>query len=340
MQAYAAAYGFSEALSTMVEVELPVTEDLAREVGHVANPAAAAVKRNKVCVAALTMTCKEPTMLLILLEGRTVEWPSGLAHRIIQGLVDRYTPMDQTSLVEFHSGLEKVHMKKGANPDELFTQLMTLRIRFGPGIPGDASLIARAIHVAPMEYRQVITAEQLRLRQPLTLSRLQMIMRAHWRNSQGNVHVKEAHDGEVTLASFGGQCWTCKEFGHRSNECPKSKGKFRGECNHCGKVGHMAKDCWHKPENNNNGRRYGEHGNAAISGNYDTEILLCQVTGTKTTDLLDNPNIWVCDTGATVDATPYDVGMVNKKKAISTDDVTMGNGATEQASWIREIAGI
>jgi hypothetical protein len=56
--------------------------------------------------------------------------------------------------------------------------------------------------------------------------------------------------------------------------------------------------------------------------------------------ILDDPNIWICDTAATTDATPHDMGMVNKKKATHDDCVTMGNGATEEASMIGDIPGI
>jgi hypothetical protein len=91
------------------------------------------------------------------MEGRTLDWPSGLAYKIVQGLQENHTPVDQTSMVEYNTLLEKVHMKKGSNPKELFAQLMMLQCRFGPGVATDSSLIEKAIHVAPQEYRQVIT---------------------------------------------------------------------------------------------------------------------------------------------------------------------------------------
>jgi hypothetical protein len=56
--------------------------------------------------------------------------------------------------------------------------------------------------------------------------------------------------------------------------------------------------------------------------------------------ILDDPNIWICDTAATTDATPHAMGMVNKKKATHNDCVTMGNGATDEASMIGDIPGI
>jgi hypothetical protein len=94
MEAYASVYGFREALSTVAEADLPEAD----MVSHSENPsAAAATKRNNICVACLFMACNEETVLFMWLEGCTAEWPGGLAHRMVKGLVGRYTP----SILEF-----------------------------------------------------------------------------------------------------------------------------------------------------------------------------------------------------------------------------------------------
>ena len=53
---------------------------------------------------------------------------------------------------------------------------------------------------------------------------------------------------------------------------------------------------------------------------------------------LDDPNVWIADTGATVHSTPHRKGMVNTKKATGQDLVTMGNGVNVLASTISEIS--
>jgi hypothetical protein len=54
---------------------------------------------------------------------------------------------------------------------------------------------------------------------------------------------------------------------------------------------------------------------------------------------LDNPNVWIGDTGASVHMTPHRGGMHDVKKAKSVDAITMGNGKSEDATVIGSIDG-
>jgi hypothetical protein len=56
--------------------------------------------------------------------------------------------------------------------------------------------------------------------------------------------------------------------------------------------------------------------------------------------ILNDPNIWVADTAATVHSTPHKVGMRNAKQASKADSVRMGNGADVEATTIAQIPGV
>ena len=108
-------------------------------------------------------------------------------------------------------------------------------------------------------------------------------MRTHWRTLSGNKTKNDDDEGkEITLLSFGGICFNCKEKGHRIKDCPKKKsnggsngnkqgGKFTGKCLNCGKQGHKAQDCWEKDENASkrpkNWKKKPEVSAAGVSGN-------------------------------------------------------------------------
>jgi hypothetical protein len=55
--------------------------------------------------------------------------------------------------------------------------------------------------------------------------------------------------------------------------------------------------------------------------------------------MLDDPNVWIGDTAATVHMTPHAQGMVNVRKASKEDTVTMGNKEVEQSTKIGDIPG-
>jgi hypothetical protein len=69
------------------------------------------------------------------------------------------------------------------------------------------------------------------------------------------------------------------------------------------------------------------------------ELMLGAMEFPKTQKWLEDPSVWVGDTGATVHMTPHRQGMTNLKTASGKDAVTMGNGQSESASQIGDIPG-
>jgi hypothetical protein len=152
---------------------------------------------------------------------------------------------------------------------------------------------------------------------------------------------------------------------------------YRKACRNCGKIGHMERNCWELKENqhkrpngyrtsNNNNHNLNEQVNVArdngpnieymlmaqdieeeiwfkaeqeINDDSYLELLLGAMEFPTTQRWLENPNVWVGDTGATVNMSPHSQGMVNMKAAKSSDTVTMGNGQSESALQIGDIPG-
>ena len=138
------------------------------------------------------------------------------------------------------------------------------------------------------------------------------------------------------------------------------KGKIYGKCHNCGKPGHHAQDCWEK-ENKSKHLVYfkpaSEKGNMTADGGRkvedllssmdaeqkheecNSEVVMSSMTFLAKLGLLDDTNVWIADTVATVQSTPHAAGMVYIKKASGQDTVTMGNGANIKATSIGSING-
>jgi len=181
-------------------------------------------------------------------------------------------------------------------------------------------------------------------------------------------------------ASDGIVCYRCGKKGHKAFKCknPKKEGgggrgnggsnsKFGGKCGTCGKKGHKSTDCFDDPKNADKvpewykKKKKGSGEAAMMSG--DIEVLLSCVdcstvnvfdeakieTMLKSSDamelpsnlsLLLDPNVWVADSGATVDGTSHAIGAQNKRYPTKGDGVTNGNGSTSDASMIADFTGV
>jgi methionine aminopeptidase len=63
------------------------------------------------------------------------------------------------------------------------------------------------------------------------------------------------------------------------------------------------------------------------------------MTFPSTQELLDDPNVFIGDTAATVHMTPHKNGMTNLRKAMKEDAVTRGNKQVEKTTEIGDIHG-
>jgi len=397
INAYATTHKFRQAMKPTKEADMPDKEDDVLDKSQDADKKKIAARwRNNMAVAALTMALQDESMLQILLDAQTEDWPSGLAHLIIKGLFEDFRPQDSTSLVELSAAINKISMKETDKPKILFTQITKIKNQYGADAK-DEMLIAKAISVAPQGYKQLITAEQLQVKTGDTfkLTDLKRVMNTHYRMLGGKMDDEsDDEDTEVALASI--KCFSCGELGHKANTCTNKKknGSRKGnksnkkkesrKCFNCGKTGHISVDCWEKESNANKrpanwkSNKTQEQATPAVGGGGNRELMLVslddicveesdeevpdeeapdlvprkrdattelllsatEMTVPKILDLLNDPNVWIYDTGSTGDSTPHKFGMKNVRKAAAEDAVKMGNGVDENANIIGDISGI
>ena len=361
-EVYAEYYNFHQALTDEDDEIRPSSEaekiDTSTEEGKAK---AAAKKRNQVAMMNLTLAFTNESVMVMIYRARTKEWPRGLAKLVVEALMKKYRPIDTISRVELRQKLNKVTMKKGADPATLFAQLNVIENQYTAQdrTIDEGDLIAVVLDAAPEEYQAVLTAEQRARGDNLKLTDLEIVMNQHWRQMKRNHKGERSDDeGEIVLAAFGGVCYNCNKKGHAANRCPEKeaksegakKAKFNGKCSNCGKVGHKAADCWEKEENKHkrpkgyktaNERSSGsETGASAVDGHGPKiEFLLCGMSFPNDVEFLNDPNVWIADTAATVHMTPHREGLTNVRKATVSDAITMGNGTAENALEIGDIIG-
>jgi Zinc knuckle len=162
----------------------------------------------------------------------------------------------------------------------------------------------------------------------------------------------------------------CKE--RKKNGKVNQQGKkFDRKCNTCGKPGHMARTCWESEENaklrpkgwkSNKGRTevatvavatVAAHNVAFLLGTIDgisvdetydnlfndSEFNLSSMTFPNTRALLNDPNVFIADTGLTVHSTRFKSGFKNAKQGTDEDAITMGNGSREGMAMIWDLPG-
>jgi gag-polypeptide of LTR copia-type len=146
----------------------------------------------------------EGTMQLIY-KAMTTKWPEGKASDIIKQLLKKYKPQDTITQVELTQKLNKITMKRNANPATLFERLSTIENQYN--MPGkkieEADLIAVVLDAAPAEYQSVLTAEQQRRGPDLSVADLEDAMNQRWRQTQiPRTGGKDKNDNnEVSLAA-------------------------------------------------------------------------------------------------------------------------------------------
>jgi hypothetical protein len=99
--AFAAVYKIPKALKIGGETVMPVTENTVIDLTNDAGRAqAAAVRRNAIAMANLTVASTTEATIRIVYKAMSVEWPSGLAHLVVAALFKKCQPQDLITKLE------------------------------------------------------------------------------------------------------------------------------------------------------------------------------------------------------------------------------------------------
>jgi hypothetical protein len=232
--------------------------------------------------------------------------------------------------------------------------------------------IATVLEKAPKEYGTVLTVEQRSKGSKLVLEDLYDAM-SQLRRTLYRDDTETGEGEEIGLASTDSHvtCYRCKKRGHKAYQCPdKPKGgghtnnntnnkskrkKFTGKCNRCGKQGHRQEDCWEDDRNANkrsknyrksSGPSEVDNVEVVLSGLYrDQDQDVAAMIEHQTMefpqefDMLFDPNVWIADTGASADSTPYLVGATKIRFAVEGDGAVVCNGQKSKTNQEIDLSG-
>jgi hypothetical protein len=237
--------------------------------------------------------------------------------------------------------------KEGSNPALLIETLAAIEDTYGSNVD-EGELTAIVLDAATDKYQSVQTAEQRNRGLSLSLMDLELVMGKYYIKLTKKKSKCNKDETEVLLTGFQGACFACVEKGHRANKCPtrdmkeiKIEKRVNKNCINCAKRGHSGKDFWFK--NSNKDKKPAEFKpadeTAALGAATKERNLEEYMLGTIDRSQINNPDIWIDDTAATVYMSSYVSGLKNVRNT-EPELVTMVNGSTEVVDKVADVAGV
>jgi hypothetical protein len=157
-KAYAARFGYTQALSATAEANLPANQGPGQNQDE-----QDAVERNLKAVTFLTNAVPDSMLIQITAAGSTdTNWPTQpKAHLMVAYLNRSYQDTSALAGVGFKLDLEKCTMEKGDNPKFLFEKLVSVKFKHQNNPQAtvtDNDLITQAIQALPPGYTSTVAA--------------------------------------------------------------------------------------------------------------------------------------------------------------------------------------
>ena len=323
-------------------------------------------RKNLTAMAHLTMSFGTEALLNKISAVSTADWPGGLAFKLVDLLKEKCAPRDRMAVVERTRKMNAIALKKGTDPAHLFELIKSVENQFSDLTQKltEDEKIAAVFEKASEEYGVILANTARDKGTSLTMEDLEESMKMQWRITKGAKESGNGNNKEYVLSAFNGKCYKCGEVGHKANKCPNADKdnngsgnggggkKFTGKCNFCGKTGHKADKCWDDEKNAHLRPKWwkkkGETGLSATpkessESGQGGEFLLMAVNKMEfmaSAKILEDPNVFIGDTGASSDTTTSDLGFRNKKPASSADSIIDASGNDVTGKTVGNVSGV
>ena len=327
-------------------------------------------KKNLTAMAHLTMAFGTEALLNKISVVSSSDWPGGLAFQLVDLIKEKCAPKDRMAVVERTRKMNAVQLNKGADPANLFEQIKSVENQFSdlPQKLTENDKIAVVLEKAAEEYGVILSNTAREKGNHLAMDDLEDAMKIQWRITKGTKETKSESAKEYVLSAFTGKCYKCGKVGHKADKCPnaenssknegnKSGGgrQFTGKCHTCGQTGHKAAQCWDddknahlrpswwKPRRNREkGLSAAEGSNTESAGQGNEYVLMTmnRMRFNATSNILNDPNVFIGDTGASSDTTASDLGFKNVKPAKASDNIVDASGNSMTGKITGDVSGV